>query len=58
MPRGSSYSGRISYSVGFGFGSGSGFGDGLRMKEMVKGVNMKKRTAPKWNLELKAMDGC
>lgn len=56
MPRGSPYIGRISYSVGSG--SGSGCGDGLRMKEMVKGVNMKKRKTPKWNLEMKAMDGC
>lgn len=59
MPRGSPYFRSISYSVGFGFGfgsgSGSGCGDGLRMKEMVKGFNMKKRRRPKWNLEVKAM---
>lgn len=51
MPRGSPYSGRISYIVGFG----SGCGDGLRMKERVKGGKMKRRKIPKWNLELEAM---
>lgn len=55
MPRGSPYTVRISYTVGFGFGSGCG--DGLRMKEIVKGVDMKKIRNPKWNLELKAMNG-